>query len=79
MKIGDRVKVKITNAAEWNRYAMEILNGQIGTVHAIRPLKGNTHDSVLVEFVPSLPPYFAAGSRISGHWFDLEEVEIYNG
>lgn len=79
-KTGDKVTVNIKDRSQWSLYAYTSLQGETGNVTEVKTHHDNGRILVpqepryLVEFNPALPPMRSSGSRVTGFWFDEDEL-----
>jgi hypothetical protein len=79
-KVGDRVRVAVQDSSTWNATALEVLQGQTGTIAEVLTHERMTNypkkqPSCLVEFDKSPGPTWKWGSDAKAHWFDADELE----
>lgn len=75
MKIGDRVVVAIQEASRWAKGAVEVLNGQVGTVTEIRPVSSIGTGGILVRFDKPIGAWWSYQTPVRGVWLDPAEVK----
>jgi hypothetical protein len=83
VKIGDRVRTRITRTEDYAMGCAAMLTDQVGVIKEIKSDKDplftyafSDKPHALVGFDPPLPSTWTSGSPISGFWFPFDELEV---